>query len=273
MSVNFDVVIATTEDSVDMKSGLHTLQGISDATRYIAEAILGERVPERQSHKAKVRTMLKQSFKGSYGQKFSIDIFDDKLQKKLNKISRAVFAELVGYYLKDSMYADPGNLSIKGQAIVDQLGELSEELVQQLRISSLKEIHEVSTKFDHDVKIRYRKSRDEQIILAQFDSESAKVLETTLSDEEIEIVAGITRLNTHTGNGRLQLMGEGEATAFGFGADYKTIEIFGKKRFSENLHYNNGRDKDQWHYLNIKATTIRLHDGRIIKYIVKGYGV
>lgn len=273
MSVNFDVVIDTAEDSVDMKSGLNTLQGVSDATRYIAEAILGERVPERQTHKAKVRTMLKQSFKGSYGQKFSIEIFDEKLQNRLDKIGKVVFAELVGYYLKDSMYADPGNLSAKGLAIIEQMGELSEELVQQLRISSLKDIHDVSTKFDHDVKIRYRKSRDEQVILAQFDSESAKVLETVPSDEEVAIVAGITRLNTHTGNGRLQLRGECETVAFGFGADYKTIEIAGKKRFSENLHYNNGRDNEQWHYLEIVATTIRLHDGKVIKYIIKGYGV
>lgn len=94
MSINFDVVINTTEDSVDMKSGLDTLQGVSDATRYIAETILGERVPERQTHKARVRTTLKQTFSGSYGQKFSIDIFDDKLQNRFNKIGKAVFSEL-----------------------------------------------------------------------------------------------------------------------------------------------------------------------------------
>lgn len=273
MPIDFDVVINTPEDSVDMKTGLDTLQGVSDATRCIAEAILCERVPERQTHKARVRTQLKQSFKGSYGQKFSIEIYDDILQAKFNKIGKATFSELVAYYLNDSMYKESENLSPRAQKIVEGLGKLSDELSQQLRGSSLKNIHEVSAKFGHDVKIRYRKSRDEQIILAQFDSNTAKVLDTIPSDEIVNIVASITRLNTHTGNGRLQLSGENETVAFGFAVEYKTIEIAGKKVFSENLHFNNGRPNESRVSLNLQATTIRLHDGKIIKYIIKDYCV
>lgn len=273
MSINFDVVIDSSDDSVDMKAGLDTLQGVSDATRYIAETLLSERVPERQTHKAKVRTTMKQSFRGSYGQKFSIDIYDDKLQSRFNKIGKAVFAELVSHFLKDSIYAEHADLSPKAQIIIEQLGELHEELVQRLRTSSLSNIHEVTTKFGYDVKVRYRKSRDDQIILAQFDTETAGVLEAVQSNETVDLVAGITRLNTHTGNGRLQILNENETIAFGFGGQYQSLEITAKKRFSENLHFNNGRPRDHWAYLNITASPIRLRDGRVIKYIVKGYSV
>lgn len=268
MSINFDVVIDTTEDSVDMKSGLDTLQGVSDATRYIAEAVLGERVPERQTHKAKVRTTLRQSFRGSYGQKFSIDIYDDKFQKRFNKIGKAVFAELVSYYLNDSIYEEPKELTGKAQAVVEEMGDRSDELVQQLRVSSLKNIHEVATKFGHDVKIRYRKSREEQITLVKFDEETASVLDAEKSDEIVEFVARITRLNTNTGNGRLQIEGENETVAFGFAGEYLSLDITIKRRFSENLHYNNGKSSEHWQYLDIVASPVRLRDGKIIKYII-----
>ncbi|WP_426167438.1 hypothetical protein [Pseudoduganella sp. R-34] len=268
MTINFDVVIDTTEDSVDMKSGLDTLQGVSDATRYIAETVLGERVPERQSHKAKVRTTLRQSFKGSYGQKFSIDIYDEKFQKRFTKIGRAVFAELVAYYLNDSIYKEARELTEKAQAVITQLGDKSDELVQQLRVSSLKNIHEVSTKFGHDVKIRYRKSREEQIILAEFDDNTASVLDAEKSDEEMQFVARISRLNTNTGNGRLQIKGENETVAFGFSGEYQSLDFAVKQRFSENLHYNNGKPSEHWRYLDINASPIRLRDGKIIKYII-----
>jgi hypothetical protein len=268
MSINFDVVISTLEDSVDMKSGLDTLQGVSDATRYIAEAVLGERVPERQTHKAKVRTTLRQSFRGSYGQKFSIDIYDERFQKRLNKIGKIVFVELVAYYLNDSIYKESKRLSDKAVAIIEQLGDLSDDLVQQLRISSLKNIHEVSTKFGHDVKIRYRKSRDEQIVLAEFDDETASVLDAEKTNETIEFIARISRLNTNTGNGRLQIRGENETVAFGFSGEYQGLDVIVRRRFSENLHYNNGKPADQWHYLDISASPVRRRDGKIIKYFV-----
>lgn len=45
MSVNFELIIDTPSFEVDMKSGLTTLQGISDATRTIAETLLTEKCP------------------------------------------------------------------------------------------------------------------------------------------------------------------------------------------------------------------------------------
>jgi hypothetical protein len=268
MSINFDVVINTSDDSVDMKSGLDTLQGVSDATRCIAETLLSGRVPERQTHKAKVRTQMKQSFRGSYGQKFSVEIYDESLQRKFNKIGKTVFAELIAYFLKDSIYAEHGDLTPKAQSVIENLGDLHDELVQQLRTSSLSHIHEVTTKFGHEVKVRYRINRDNQIVLAQFDSQTAYVLDAVQSKEVRHLVVGITRLNTNTGNGRLQVLGESETVAFGFGGRYKSLELIEKKKFSENLHSNNGKPREHWDNLEIEAYPIQLRDGKVIKYII-----
>ncbi len=59
MTIYFDLVIETEDDSVDMKAGLVSMQGVSDAVRCVAELILTEKVPERQSSKSKVSITMK----------------------------------------------------------------------------------------------------------------------------------------------------------------------------------------------------------------------
>jgi hypothetical protein len=271
MSINFDVVIDTPEHSVDMKSGLDTLQGVSDATCCIAEVILTENTPKRQTHKRKIRTTLKQSFKGSYGHIFSLDIFDAKIKNKFNSIGKVVFSELTSYFISEALYIEPKALSLKAQRIVDNLGSNSEKLVKQLRVSSLENIHEISSKFGHDVKIRFRKSRNEQTVLGTFDKTTAKVLQAEESPEELELIVSITRLNINTGNGRLLLKDTANTVAFGFGIKYREVDLTAKKVFSENLDKNNGVHRSKWVYLRITASPIKLKDGKIVKYIVKGF--
>lgn len=270
MAINLDVVIDTPEEAVDMKAGLDTLQGVSDATRYIAETVLTERTPQRLTHKGKVRTTLKQSFKGSYGHIFSLDIFDEELDKKFKRIGRTAFAELISYFLSEAMYLETRQLTAKAQASLDGLGETAEQLVTQLRVSALENIHEISTKFNHEVKVRFRRSRDDQTILASFNKVTAEALQAEESDEKADIVVSITRLNINTGNGRLLIQGENETVAFGFGMEYKAVRLDAKKKFSENLNHNNGLESKNWKLLRISATPIKLRDGRIIKYLVRG---
>lgn len=271
MTINFDLVIDTEEDSVDMKAGLESMQGVSDTVRCIAESILTEKVPQRQSHKSSVRTSLKKSFKGSYGHTFSLDIHDHDLAKRLNRISRPAFIELISYFINESLYMDSTPLSARAQNVLDGLGEQAEGVVKQLRISSLENIHEISTKFGHDLKIRYRKSSHDITAIAKFDQNTAKALQAKPSNETIDLKIIVTRLNIHTGNGRLQIEGQDETTAFGFGIKYKEVNIKAKKLFSENLDHNNGLDRDKWKYLRISAASIKLSDGKIVKYIVKGF--
>lgn len=271
MTINFDLVIETDDDSVDMKAGLTSMQGVSDAVRCIAESVLTEKVPERKTSKSNVRTSLKRSFKGSYGHIFTLDLHDAELQKKLNKIGRSAFTELIGYFISESLYREPNQLSPKAQITLNKLGETADQIVQQLRVSSLKNIHEISTKFNNDISIRYRINRDEQTVIAKFDRDSAKVLQVKQSDEKFDLTVVITRLNIYTGNGRLQIEGKDETVAFGFGIGYEAVSVKAKKLFSENLDHNNGLEKKKWKYLKIIASPIKLKDNRVVKYIVKGF--
>lgn len=274
MSLNLDAVIETDEDSIDMKSGLDTLQGASDAARCVVETVLTGKIPERQTHKGKVRTILKHSFRGSYGQIFGVEVYDEELKKKFNRIGRAVFAELIAYYFNESMHQDTHELSEKAQGVIEKLGDSSEGIIKQLRVSALKNIHEIATKFNQDVKIRYRKNRDDQTVLAKFDQITAKAFEAIESSEKVDIIAAITRLNINTGNGRLQIETEDETVAFGFSVEYKAVRLEAKKVFSVNLDKNNGIDREKWTYLKLSVSPVELPDGKVIKYIVKGiYGL
>lgn len=267
--IDLDAVIETPDATVDMKAGLDTLQGISDAVRCITETVLIEKVPERKSHKSSVRTSLKRSFKGSYGQIFSIDIYDDKLQTKFRRIGRGTFVELLAYYLQESIYEDTKPLSEKAKNIDDKLADKSEQLVQQIRKSMLENIHAVPSQFDYDVKIRFRQSRDEQIVLAKFNSDTASVLVAIEDEQEQEITASITRLNINTGNGRLKVVGENETIPFGFDRPYKDVKFSDKKMLSENLDKNNGVVDEDRVTLDLTVTPLRLMDGKIVKFLVR----
>lgn len=270
MEVNFDIVIDTPEHSIDMKAGLDTLQGVSDATRCISETILTEKTPQHLTYKAKVRTTLKQSFKGSYGHVFSIDIYDESLNKRLRKIGKEAFSELMAYFFIEALDMESKPLSEKAQKFLDELGDEVEQLIKKLRLSTLENIHAIPTKFDHEVKVRFRKSRDEQTVLALFNKETAEILQAVESKESIDLIVSITRLNINTGNGRLLIKGGSETVAFGFGIEYKDVKIEAKKLFSENLNHNNGLKDEDWSYLKILASSIELN-GKIIKYVVKGF--
>ena len=271
MSINLDLVIETEDDTVDMKTALDSMQGVSDAVRYAAEGILTEKAPKRLSHKSNVRTSLKKSFKGSYGHIFSLDIIDEDLQKRLNEIGRSSFVEILAYLMSEALYADSRELSPKAQGTLDKLGETAEDIVKQLRVSSLKNIHEISVKFNHSVKIRYRKSREDQTIIARFDRNTAKALQAKQSEQKIDLTVIVTRLNIHTGNGRLQIKGAEETVAFGFGIEYRDVKLEAKKIFSANLDKNNGVSMDKWEYLGISVVPITLKDEKVVKYIVKGF--
>jgi len=271
VAYSMDVVIETPQHDVDMKAGLDTLQGSSDAVRCISESILTKQVPERLTHKSRVRTLLKQSFKGSYGHAFQLEILDGELQSIFNRIGQSVFSELIAFYLNEAMNVESRVLSPRAQKIVEGLGEISEALTNQLRKSSVKNIHEVPIKFNHDVKIRFRRNRDNQTVLALFNQETAKFFKAVEGKQKSELSAIITRLNIHTGNGRLQEEGADHTLPFSFSMGYKAISLKAKKVFSANLDFNNGLESQQWQYLRLVVRPINLLDGPVVKYIIEGY--
>lgn len=268
--MEFEVVIDTQQYAVDMKSGLDTLKGVSDATRCIAQTVLERKVPVRKTAHAPVRTVMKRTFEGSYGQKFSIDVFDDILQAKLTAIGQSAFSEIISFYLNESIYIEIKDLSGKAQEVIDSLGNLSQELTDRLRITAVTNIHAVTKNFGHDVRVQYRQ-RDGIKLLVEFNDESVRTLDLERSNEEIEILAAITRFNTKTGNGRLQIKGSNETVAFGFSTEYESISMIGKKKFSINLNENNGIKPEYHLHMKLKVSPVRIHSQKIVKYIVEGY--
>lgn len=271
MTVDLDVVISTPDYSVEMKAGLKTFQGSSDAVRTISETVLSGNIPSRKTFKGKVRTLLKASFDGSYGQIFTLDVIDQSLKKRYQEIGWEVFGEILSYFLNESVYADTKRLSEAAQVIIEDMGEKAEDLNKQLRISAMKNLHDTSYKFDYDVKIRLRKNRDEQVTLAKFDRSTGSTLTAKLDRQVTDIVAAITRLNINTGNGRLQIQGEEETTAFGFNGEYKQIVLKAKKLLSDNLDTNNGLEDDNRIYVRLSARPLRIRDGKVVKYYIAAF--
>lgn len=134
----------------------------------------------------------------------------------------------------------------------------------------MRRIHKVPAKFNHDVSLRYVRRGAEPVVVGKFDQRSAKLLNPVFHPEEVVVSAAVTRLNINTGNGRFRVLGEKDTVAFGFSADYVFIDVELKKKFSENLDDNNGVPPDHWSYIRLRAQTIRLKDGKAVKYLVRG---
>lgn len=271
MTIDLDVVIDSPDYSVEMKAGLKTLQGSSDAIRIIAETVLSGKIPGRKTFKGKVKTILKASFSGSYGQIFTLDISDQALKEKYGEIGWEVFTEIISYFLNDSVYKENEILSVQAKEIIDNLGEKAEDLSKHLRVSAMKNIHDTSFKFNYDVKIRFRKNRDEKKILAEFDRSTGLTLAAKLDRQSIDVSVAITRLNINTGNGRLQVFGENETTAFGFLSEYKVINAKAKSLISDNLSKNNILDEEQRIYIKLQVRALRIRDGKAVKYFISGF--
>ncbi len=274
MEINFDVVMNTPGDTVDMKAGLDSLQGISDATRKIAETVLTKKKVERLSHKSSVRTKLKRSFKGSYGQIFSLEISggDGDLERRARRLKVRVLVELLNYFMAEAIYVESDPLSVDAESRIASMGDVAEDLIVDLRRGCMESIHEVPRKFGYSLSMNFRKNSNDRMEIASFSENSSAMLTAELSIEQEDLKVAITRLNINTGNGRFQVLGRVGTVAFGFHGGYSVVAMESKKVISENLNDNNGLDEADRKYLNVSASAIKLHDGSVVKYIVRGVG-
>lgn len=270
MLINFDVVIESDDYSVDMSSGAETLRGASEVTKQIAESLLTESVPKKLNPTSSVRTKLKKTFRGSYGQTFCLEFDDPELNKKFRSIGKATFTELMSYFINEALYKDSPKLSEKAEKILSKLIDVEENLISQLRKSSLKHLHSVSSHFDKSVKLNYCKNSVEKTTVANISRESSYTLQSKTDKRTITIEASITRFNVNTGNGRLLIKGDNETVAFGFPSKYKDVKQASKKKFTANLDQINGIPNEEWKTLTLSAHTLILNDKTIIKYLIEG---
>lgn len=269
MEINLEAIVDTPEASVDMKSGLETFQGMSDAARKIAISFANDKVLQRINYKSDIRTRMKHSFKGSYGLRFSIEVLGRAEQNAINEMGKETLVELISYTMTAARYGKVHKLSKQAAFVIDNMRMSELDLIEEIRNSCMRKIHKVPAKFNQDVVLNYKERGANPVQLARFDKKSAQLLTPIHDAKELHVSAAISRLNINTGNGRLTPIGEKDTFAFGFSGDYANINVNLKKLFSENLDDNNGVPSNQRKFIDFFAQTIRLKDGKIVKYIIR----
>ncbi|PSS70307.1 hypothetical protein [Shewanella algae] len=269
MGIEFDVVMDSKDYSIEMNAGLETLLGASETTRRIVETVLTERVPEKLTNSNKVQSRLKKTFQGSFGQRFSLEIEDEKVKRKMRSIGKEVIIELIQHFVNEGLYRQPITLSAKAKKRLKELDQVEDKLIDVLRKSSFEHLHSLSSNFGRDVKLRYRKNLADVRNIANINRSSCATLKPKINRMQSEIVASITRLNIHTGNGRLQLIGSNETVAFGFEQKYHLVPSAIKSRLSNDLDHNNKVAQPEWSTLKLRVHTLNLKSGKIVKYIIE----
>lgn len=269
MKVSFDVVIKSGNDDVDMEYGIKTLGGTSEVTCLLAEAILRKRIIQRRTHVNPARAVLKQSFKSSYGQNFDVVVSEPALVSELNKMGRAVFSEVMSYFISESLYLETRQVSQKAATIINGLGDIEDEIIGRIR-SPLKRMHEVNVKRGYDVELNYKKPlpAGKQRIAELNATTRVNLFQSRIANVQIQITAIITRFNSRTGNGRLVLQGENDTVPFGFYMPLKTIQRRQKTKISGNLHVNNGKNEEEFVYLTLTVSRVTILSGETIKYLI-----
>jgi hypothetical protein len=270
MELDLEAIIESAPDNtIDMKSGLNTLEGISDLSSYVVEAILTDELRDKQVSNRSVKTFLKHRFRGSYGQAFVIRVSGEELKKKMDELGKTAIYEIIRYFIAEALYADTPTLSPRAKAKLKELEKISDDIVTKIRNSSLEKIHKIPNSTNHSVKLGYRRNNN-SYTLGTFNENTAGVLKVSKDNTKTELDVIINRFNSFTGNGRMVIKGEVETVAFGFDGNYQLVKTASKKKISENLNKGIQNEEDR-KYIKIEASSIKRKDGQIIKYLIQGF--
>ncbi|CAK2108059.1 conserved hypothetical protein [Vibrio crassostreae] len=270
--MKLDLIIQTEEHAVDMKTGLETISGASEAVRSVVEAVITDKVSQRNTSANKVRNKMMESFEGSYGLVFEVGTEDPELKAKLSRIGNETMSQVIGYFISEALYLECPPLSVAASQLIREVSaETQGILIDKLRRSPLQNAVSVPSSYGHNVVLKTHTGEFERRDIITLSQSSKTNLSPKTNKEVIHFRACITRLNINTGNGRLLIEGESETVAFGFPSAYREVRVAARKRFSENLDKNNGVSSDKWEYIDIVATSLRLKSGHIIKYLISGF--
>ncbi|APK11833.1 TPA: hypothetical protein RMM48_004014 [Escherichia coli] len=264
--VNYDVVIRSGDQPVDMDYALETLGGASEVTCLLAEAILQKKVVKRRSPANKARAVLHQSFPSSYGQNFALAIDDPILKARLVEITNPVLAEIMGFYISEAMYIQPPALSARARHYIEELEYLEDEIISRIR-NPLIRMHKINYRRNWDIDFNFKPDGRQRKIVTLNTRTAANLTHTTVERERFNIIAMVTRFNSRTGNGRLVLQDEDETVAFGFANQLGMVPSAQKRMISLNLHNNNGRS-DNYIYLSMTVSRVVIMSGETVKYAV-----
>ncbi|MFC5706668.1 hypothetical protein [Aeromonas eucrenophila] len=267
MKISLDLTINSGDNDVDMDYALQTLSGASGVTSIITEAVLRGKVKENRHQSNEIRTNLKHSFTGSFGQCFDVVIADQKVAARLANMTRTVFSEVMGYYIYESLFLESAELSGAAKKVVTGLEDIEDELTKAIR-NRLKNMHKISTMCNYSVDLNYRKPGGKQKIATLNQNTALNITELIETDHDHRIEAIITRFNTFTGNGRLLVNGEERTTSFGFLNGLKYVTDAQTKKITSNLNSNNRLAEEDRQYLSLKVRDMTISNGEIVKYLI-----
>lgn len=267
MKVSLDLVINSGDDEIDMDYALQTLLGASGVTSIITEAILRGKVKENRHQSNEIRTNLKHSFTGSFGQRFDVVISDRKVAARLSSMTRTVFAEVMSYYIYESLFLEGPALSDAAKKVVSGLDDIEDELTKAIR-NRLKNMHKISAMCNYSVDLNYRKPGEKQKIITLNKNTALNITELIETNHDHQIEAIVTRFNTFTGNGRLLVRGEEKTTSFGFLNGLKYVTDAQTKKITSNLDANNRLAEEEREYLLLKVRDLTISNGEVVKYLI-----
>lgn len=267
MKVSLDLVINSGDDEIDMDYALQTLLGASGVTSIITEAILRGKVKENRHQSNEIRTNLKHSFTGSFGQRFDVVISDRKVAARLSSMTRTVFAEVMSYYIYESLFLEGPALSDAAKKVVSGLDDIEDELTKAIR-NRLKNMHKISTMCNYSVDLNYRKPGEKQKIITLNKNTALNITELIETNHDHQIEAIVTRFNTFTGNGRLLVRGEEKTTSFGFLNGLKYVTDAQTKKITSNLDASNRLAEEEREYLLLKVRDLTISNGEVVKYLI-----
>ncbi|MFP3480709.1 hypothetical protein SB780_38300, partial [Burkholderia sp. SIMBA_057] len=85
--------------------------GVSDTVEIIGEAIAETQVRDSKTTRSSASAWLEDSFRGSYGLNFRLDITGERAERNLVGIHDDVIAEIMTYYFSDLLHLEDPELS------------------------------------------------------------------------------------------------------------------------------------------------------------------
>ena len=154
-SIQMSLVISTPGHELDMMHGSTTFIGASTLITRLADAALDEGIVEKRQTSNPIRADLQRNFESSFGQNFVIRVKGEELVRKLNDIGKKTFCEVIQFYVQESLYQEPPELSRRASQIVDRLSGIHEDLLAHIR-NPMKDLHKVTEAYGYDITLQHR---------------------------------------------------------------------------------------------------------------------
>lgn len=124
--IPMEVVVSDGEQrfsELDFYHGSKALEGTSEAIAVLSNAILNREVVTKVPSIEGINTIFRNSYEGSFGQRFELKIVGPRQIENYNRIGERAFFEVLGFYLTRPLMNDFEFKMVKSRRIVDELSE------------------------------------------------------------------------------------------------------------------------------------------------------